>query len=82
MDAFNVEAPKTKTMMDILDKIGTTGKVLLVLDEANENLFESVRNIPFVLVVGTANVCVYDLLNADKVVFTKSALKAVEEGLK
>ena len=82
VDAFNVEAPKTKTMMDILDKIGTTGKVLLVLDEANENLFKSVRNIPFVLVVGTANVCVYDLLNADKVVFTKSALKAVEEGLK
>ena len=82
VDEFKLEAPKTSAMVEILAKINASGKVLLVLDEANENLFLSARNIPSVLIVGTDNVSVYDLLNADHVVFTKGAVKALEGGLK
>lgn len=82
VDEFKLEAPKTSVMVEILEKINANGKVLLVLDEANENLFLSARNIPSVLIVGTDNVSVYDLLNADHVVFTKGAVKALEGGLK
>lgn len=81
VDEFKLEAPKTSTVVEILSKINANGKVLLVLDEANENLFLSARNIPSVLIVGTDNVSVYDLLNADCVVFTKGAIKALEGGL-
>lgn len=81
VDEFKLEAPKTKVFVDILDKINATDKVLLVLDAENENLFKSARNLANVLMVGTANVSVYDLLNADHVVFTKSAIKSLEGGL-
>ena len=82
VDGFQLEEPKTKVMVDVLAKIEATGKVLMVLAEENDHLFKSVRNLPQVLVVGTDNVSVYDLLNATNVVFTKDALTAVEEGLK
>ncbi len=82
VDDIKLEAPKTSAVVDILSKINANGKVLLVLNEANENLFKGARNIPSVLIVGTANVSVYDLLNADCVVFTKDAIKALEGGLK
>ncbi len=82
VDAFKVEAPKTKVVSEILAKLNANGKSLLVLDEADDNLFKSARNIPSILIVGVDNVSVYDLLNADHVIFTKSSIKAVEEGLK
>lgn len=81
VDEFQLDAPKTKVVVDILDKINAKDKVLLVLDAENENLFKSARNLANVLMVGTANVSVYDLLNADQVVFTKSAIKSLEGGL-
>lgn len=82
VDEFKVEAPKTKTMVEILAKINVEGKTLIVLDEADDNLFMSARNLPNVLIVSVDNVSVYDLLNSDHVVFTKKSVKALEGGLK
>ena len=43
---------------------------------------KAARNVPGVKVVLTDNVCVYDVLNAEKLIFTVDAAKKVEGGLK
>ena len=57
-------------------------KTLVVVNEIDENLFASVRNVAYAKVVTTDNVSVYDLLNADKLVMSEAAVKEVEEALK
>ena len=73
---------KTKNMVSVLKAVNAGKKVLIVLDEENENVIKAARNIPGTMIVPTDNVCVYDLLNVDTVVATKAAIKAVEEALK
>lgn len=80
LDDIKVEA-KTKLAVELFVGIKASGKILVVC-EADDNLALAVRNLANVKVVGTDNVSVYDLLNADNVVFTKAAVKAVEGGLK
>ena len=57
-------------------------KTLVVVNEIDENLFASVRNVAYAKVVTTDNVSVYDLLNAEKLVMSEAAVKSVEEALK
>jgi large subunit ribosomal protein L4 len=84
VDTINLDQPKTKQMVSIMDKLGIfkDEKVLVVLDaEADtvENAFYSARNIP------RANVCVWDNLNTydilwhDKLLVTQSALGKIQE---
>ena len=80
LESLALEAPKTKTLYGILDNMGfAEGTCLLVLDQYQENIFMSGRNIPG-LELKTANqLHAYDILNSDQVVFTKSALQKLEE---
>lgn len=81
VDEINLEQPKTKQMIAILNNLGLTDKlkVLFILDTLNRNVLLSARNIPRV------NVCVwnfintYDILWHDKLVVTQSALRSLEE---
>ena len=57
-------------------------KVLVVVSEIDENTFASARNVNYARVVTPDNVSVYDLLNVDKLVISKAAVKEVEEALK
>ena len=79
LDELNFEAPKTKQMVEMLGNLKVDSKVLLVLAEKNENVQKSARNIPNVKtsLVNTLNV--YDILNYDKFIITKSAVEKVEE---
>lgn len=80
VDTFNTA--KTKDFANCLEALKVEGKALVVLAEENEVVARSARNLPGVKVVLANNVCVYDLLNADKLVCTVDAVKAVEGGLK
>lgn len=74
---------KTKEFASVLKSLNLEGvKTLIVLNEENEAFVRSARNIPTVKVVMSNNVSVYDLLNAEKLVFTVDSVKAVEGGLK
>lgn len=81
-DKLDLADAKTKNMVSVLKTVNAGKKVLIVLDEENENVIKAARNIPGTMIVPTDNVCVYDLLNVDTVVATKAAIKAVEEALK
>ena len=51
------------------------------MDEVNENVTLSARNIPGVKVIDSKGLNVYDILDCTKLVITEGAIKAVEEVL-
>ncbi len=81
VDNLELAEPKTKTMVAVLKALKVGKKVLIVLEDTNENVIMAARNVEGTMIVPTTNVCVYDLLNVDTVVTTKAAIKLVEEAL-
>ncbi|MEY8381008.1 50S ribosomal protein L4 [Ileibacterium valens] len=83
MNEIVLDSPKTKGFAAILNAIEAPAKTLFVLgkEEGNENVELSARNIPTVSMMSSDGINVYDLLNANKVVFTEAAVKEIEEAL-
>lgn len=79
LDELNFEAPKTKQIVNMLENLKVDSKVLIVLPEKNENVEKSARNIPNVKTSFVNTLNVYDILNYDKFIITKSAVEKVEE---
>lgn len=79
VEEFRMEEPKTKAAIAILDKIAGQSKVLLVVNDVDPNVEKSVRNIPSVQLIESKRLNVYDVLNNDRVLFTRDALESVEE---
>ena len=82
IDEIKFADKKTKEFVKMLKAIKCEVKTLVVVNEIDENLFASVRNVAYAKVVTTDNVSVYDLLNAEKLVMSEAAVKSVEEALK
>ncbi len=83
VDKFELAAPKTKDFNKIIENIGACKKTLFVVspEEDFENAYFSMRNIPTMEMVLAEGINVYDIVNANKIVFTQSAVKMVEEVL-
>lgn len=67
---------KTGELAKLLAKIGAERNVVIVVENKTPELVRAARNIPGVKVVSATYVNVYDVLNADCLVFTQAALKA------
>ncbi len=75
--------PKTKEMLSLLKTLGVDEKkVLFIVDNFDENVILSSRNLANVALLADYEINVLDLVNADVVVFTSDALAKVEEALK
>lgn len=72
--------PKTKELVAKLNEVDAT-KILIISKGANKYLELAARNIPNVAITTTYNLSPLLLVSADKVIFTKQALKQVEEYL-
>lgn len=81
LDNIVMEAPKTKAMVKVLENLEANRKTLIVMDEVNENVALSARNIPGVKVIDSKGLNVYDILDSTKMLITEGAIKAVEEVL-
>ncbi|RUM50793.1 MAG: 50S ribosomal protein L4 [Hydrogenothermus sp.] len=82
IEDFTFEAPKTKNAVEVLKNFGLDkSKVLLVIAEKDENVIKSFRNIPKVKVLLVDGLNTYDILNAEKVLITKSAAEKINERL-
>lgn len=79
MEAWVLEAPKTKVVAGLLSKIGATGKVLLIVEGRHELLERSARNLAGVRLILSDNLNVKDILEADVIVPTEGALKKITE---
>jgi len=77
---FPLEEIKTKALLAILKRLNIEN-ALIVVDEPNEKLFKSARNIPHVQVMRVEGLNVYDILRYKDLVFKRSALEKVEAAL-
>lgn len=79
VEDFNFEAPKTKGFVNIAKNLKVDGKkLLLLLPEANKNVFLSARNLQKTHVMVAKDVNTYKILDADVLIVTENSLKAVE----
>ena len=78
VDELSMDAPKTSEFAKILSNINAS-KALVVTEERDNNVVLSARNIPDVETADRTSVNVYDILKHDSLVFTKDAIKALEE---
>ena len=82
VEDFTFEAPKTKSAVEFLKSLGLDKeKVVLVIPEKDEVIQKSFRNLPNAIVLPVEGLNVYDLLWANNIVITKSALEKIEERL-
>ena len=79
IDELKFDEIKTKSFKNVLDNLKINSKSLVVLNEKDEKVVLSARNIPTVKTALTNTINVYDILHAQTVVLTKEAVKTIEE---
>ncbi|OGP14777.1 MAG: 50S ribosomal protein L4 [Deltaproteobacteria bacterium GWA2_54_12] len=76
-DAINLAEPKTKAAIELLKRSNLVN-ALIVIEGDNKNLELAVRNLKDFQVQKVVGLNVYDILNYDTLVITRSALEKVE----
>ena len=79
IDAFGLEAIKTKDFAGILAALNASGRVLIVAPTADERLKLSARNLPTVDVILADSLNVVALVQADTIVIEQPALERMQE---
>lgn len=82
VDAIKLDDFKTKSLINVLNNLKATGKIIVITDEEDFNLFVAGGNIPNVYVQTKSHLSVYDLINADMYIATQNVIKKYEEDLK
>lgn len=82
VDNFALESNKTKEVKKLLNTLGATKNVLIVVEELNDNLILATRNLNDVILLEANEINTLDVVSADKLIVTESALKNIEEALK
>ena len=81
VENLNLDSNKTKAFNEMLANVKTTGKVLVVYAEDNDNLFLASRNNNKVAVIATNEINVLDLIATDYLLIDESSIKKIEEVL-
>lgn len=80
VDDLEFSEPSTKNVAGLLRSVGSYHKkVLLVLEKSNPAVVKSARNIPGVKVTLGGMLNAYEVIWAEKIIFTQGALAAVEK---
>jgi large subunit ribosomal protein L4 len=74
LDGWGLESPSTRSAAQALDSLGVTGRALVVLSEADEVAWKSLRNLQTVHCLLARELNAYDVLVSDYIVFTKDTL--------
>jgi len=77
IDEIGFDEPRTKDAAAILEALDLRGKVLVVLPEPETTVEKSFRNIRQVRLSYARSLSVYDVLAADRVLFSKPALEVL-----
>lgn len=79
LDALTIDAFSTKKAKEILKNLNVETKTMIVLNEGNEKIVNSFRNLPKVETVVVDCMNVYDLMRYDNLLILKDALTKIEE---
>lgn len=72
---------KTGEFVKLLTKFGVTKNALVVVEHKSDELLRASQNLTNIKLVQAQYINVFDVMNADHIVITNSALKAVHEWL-
>jgi large subunit ribosomal protein L4 len=82
VEDFTFEAPKTKSMLEVLNNLNVAGKkALVVTPTSDKGVYLSARNLQRVATMPAAALNTYQVLNADVMVVAESALAVIEGNL-
>jgi len=81
VDALSAGDVKTKAAAEMLKRLGVDGKAVLIDVALDEKLAKSIRNIAGVEFVVSGKLDARSVMNAGKVVATRSALEKLQEVL-
>ena len=81
VDALAVDTVKTKAAVELLQRLNVSRKAVLVDVAVDEKLSKSVRNIPGISLVASGRVSARDVIGAQRVVVTRTALEKLQEAL-
>jgi len=80
VDSLTVDAPKTKLLAQKIKGLGL-GRVLIITDNLDENLYLSSRNLPDVLILEAHQADPVSLVRFPSVLVTRNAMAKIEEML-
>lgn len=81
LDSLQMEEPKTKKFIRIMDNLKLEGKVLFIIKDKDFAVQKSAGNIPAIRVITTDEINIFDLLKYDQLIMTEDAIRRVEEVL-
>lgn len=80
LEDFTFDAPSTREYINILNNLELNGqKTLLVVGEADQNVYLSSRNLQKAQVKTANDLCTYDILNAKRVIISEGAIDKIKE---
>lgn len=77
LDSFPMERIKTRDFVDVLEKLDT-GNVLIIVDQKDETLILSSRNVPKAKVMVVDGLNVYDVLKYEKLILLQPSIEKIE----
>ena len=79
LEDFDLDAPKTKRMAQMAHHLNLQGqKALLLTAEKSDNVVKSCQNIPRLSILPISQVSTYDIVQADALILTQSALERIQ----
>jgi large subunit ribosomal protein L4 len=83
IEDFDLETPKTKSMVEMANNLKLTNKkLLLVLPNQNKNVYLSARNLKNVNIVTASDINTYKILDCVSLILTESSIAAIDKSFK
>lgn len=80
LEDLNIEKPKTKTIVELLDNLKLSGKrTLMVLADSNKSLYLSSRNLKQAKVIRACDLNTYEILRAQNLIILEGSVAEIEK---
>lgn len=79
---WDIVAPKTKLMQNVMENFNLIGRNVIVVDEPNDVVLRASNNIPKLSVVPSELLSVYDIVSNKNLIMTEATIKNLEEAFK
>ena len=78
IENFTFDAPRTKAFVAMAKALEVEGKkILLVLNDRDENVYLSVRNVPNARIITASDVNTYAIMHANAILMTEDSLNVL-----
>jgi large subunit ribosomal protein L4 len=80
LEDLNIEKPKTKQFLEILENLKLNGKkILVVLSESNKAIYLSARNLKQARVLRASDINTYEILRANNLIILEGSVAEIEK---